>query len=210
MTPEPLLQGYRRFRTGQFAEQSSLYETLNDGQSPHTLVISCSDSRVDPAAIFNAQPGELFVVRNVANLVPPVDGTANHLGVTSALEYAVKVLGVQTVLVLGHAQCGGVAACAAGIENLPDDMKFVGPWLKAMLPARADVMLEHGNASPSEQCDALELHSVRHSVERLKGVECVAEAMQSRGLEVHGARFGIGKGQLEWMDADGQFVALDV
>lgn len=210
MTPEPLLEGYRRFKGGTFVEQSDLYETLNDGQQPHTLVISCSDSRVDPAAIFNAKPGELFVVRNVANLVPPVDGTANHLGVTSALEYAVKVLGIQTVLVLGHAQCGGVAACAGGIENLPDHMKFVGPWLTAMLPARSDVMLEHGNATPAEQCDALELHSVRHSVERLKGVDCVAEAMQERGLEVHGARFGIGNGQLEWMGADGQFVAIDV
>lgn len=208
--PKTLVEGYRRFRSGDFRAQQSLYETLSQGQQPHTLVIACSDSRVDPAAIFNANPGELFVVRNVANLVPPVARDGSHHGVSAALEFAVKVLKVKGVVILGHAQCGGVAACAAGIENLPPDTQFLDKWLEVMLPARADVLADTAGDAGADVCDALELHSIRHSVERLKTFDFVADAIASRGLEIHGARFGIAKGQLEWLGADGEFHEVEV
>lgn len=210
IAPETLVDGYRRFREGAFPEQQSLYETLSVGQAPHTMVIACSDSRVDPAAIFNANPGELFVVRNVANLVPPPENDVSHHGVSAALEYAVKVLRVRGVVVLGHGQCGGVAACASGIENLPAGTQYLNKWLEVMLPARADAAAKAGDQYTDALCDALELDSIRHSVERLKTFDFVETAIAERGMEIHGARFSIGSGALEWLGPDGQFVAIDV
>lgn len=200
--PETLVAGYQRFRLNRFQEQSALYEKLTEGQEPHTLVIACSDSRVDPAAIFDCAPGELFVVRNVANLTPDYAPGGVH-GVSAAMEFAVKVLKVKGIVVLGHKQCGGVAACAGGLENL--ESEFLGPWLEVMQSARSAAVSEVGEADLAALSDVLELKSVQHSVERLKTFPFVREAMETRGLELHGARFGIAGGVLEWMQADGQF-----
>ena len=116
--PTPLLEGYQRFRKDGYPAQRSLYDELAEGQSPHTLIIACSDSRVDPAHIFGASPGDLFVVRNVANLVPPVDCDGGRHGVSAAIEFAVGTLEVQNIVVMGHGQCGGIAACDGGLENI--------------------------------------------------------------------------------------------
>ena len=200
--PETLIAGYHRFRANRFREQSALYEELTQGQKPHTLVIACSDSRVDPAVIFDCAPGELFVVRNVANLAPEYAPGGVH-GVSAALEFAVKVLKVKGVVVMGHKQCGGVAACAGGLEKL--DSEFLGPWLEVMESARAEAEKLTGDGDHAVLVDMLELRAVAHSVERLKHFPFVREAIEECGLELHGARFGIATGQLEWMQEDGTF-----
>jgi len=168
-------------------------------------VIACSDSRVDPAAIFDCSPGELFVVRNVANLTPDYAPGGVH-GVSAALEFAVKVLKVKGVVVLGHRQCGGVAACAHGLDKL--DSEFLGPWLEVMETARADAISEVGVEDAEALAQSLELHSVRHSVNRLRQFPFVQRAIDAQGLELHGARFGIASGELEWLSPDGHFILV--
>ena len=205
---EALVEGFRRFRAHGFSKQRDLYEELTKGQSPHTLVIACSDSRVDPAEIFDASPGELFVVRNVANLVPPYDHDGGRHGVSAALEFGVKALNIRNVLVLGHGQCGGVSACAHGIEHL--EYEFVGPWLETMLPARLESVSRVGDKDCVALAQDLELRSIEHSVARLKQFPFVAEAMAAGLLSVNGARFSIASGELEWMMSDGTFESVSV
>lgn len=204
--PETLINGYRRFKDGRFRVEQAHYAELADGQTPHTLVIACSDSRVDPAAIFDAAPGELFVVRNVANLVPPAEEGGGLHGVSAALEFAVKVLKVKGVLVMGHGDCGGGKACASGLDGLPNT--YLGPWLSTMEPAREEVAADLGEASLAEIADTLELVSIRHSLERLKQFPFVRTAIKERGLELHGARFAIHSGKLEWLQPDGSYSAV--
>ena len=204
--PETLINGYRRFKDGRFRVEQAHYAELAEGQTPHTLVIACSDSRVDPAAIFDAAPGELFVVRNVANLVPPAEEGGGLHGVSAALEFAVKVLEVKGVLVMGHGDCGGVKACASGLDGVPNT--YLGPWLRTMEPAHDAVTAELGDAPLAEIADTLELVSIRHSLERLKQFPFVRQAIEARGLELHGARFAIHSGKLEWLQPDGRFSAV--
>lgn len=204
--PETLINGYSRFKGGRFRVERAHYEELAEGQTPHTLVIACSDSRVDPAAIFDAAPGELFVVRNVANLVPPKEEGGGLHGVSAALEFAVKVLKVKGVLVLGHGDCGGVKACAAGMAGVPSD--YLGPWLRTMEPAREEAQAELGETDPAKVSSHLELVSIKHSLERLLQFGFVREAIETRGLELHGARFSIRDGLLEWLGEDGRFTPV--
>jgi carbonic anhydrase len=205
--PEELAQGYRRFRETSYVEQRTLYRELTQGQTPHTLVIACSDSRVDPVHIFGARPGDLFVVRNVANLVPQLDLDGGRHGVSAALEFAVGRLKVSNVVVMGHGQCGGVEACAVGLDKL--ESTFLGPWLEPLLPAREAVLARLGEAPIETVCDHMELLSVQHSVARLHQFPFVAEAIRTRGLQLHGARFSIATGVLEWMGEDGVFEPVE-
>lgn len=205
LAPDTLTDGYRRFKSRRFPVEHDLYEQLSKGQQPHTLVIACSDSRVDPAVIFDCAPGELFVVRNVANLTPEYCPGGVH-GVSAALEYAVKVLKVKSVVVLGHRECGGVRACAHGLDEAHSE--FLGPWLEVMEPAREEAIAGINGAQETRLCERLELVSIHRSVERLKDFPFVAEAITGYGLELHGARFGIATGELEWMRPDGSFETL--
>ncbi len=205
--PKTLVDGFRRFRSGEFSQQEALYEELSHGQHPHTFVIACSDSRVNPAAVFNCKPGELFVVRNVANLVPPSDQESGGHSVGAALEYAVTVLKVQNVLVLGHSQCGGVRACSLGLQKL--ESEYLGTWLEMMEPARNRSVDKVGELNIDALSETLELHSVETSVERLRGYGFVADAIAAGSLEVHGARFSIVDGNLEWLQPDGSFAAIE-
>ena len=128
-----LLSGYHRFRDSHWPEAKAQYEALAaDGQKPHTLVVACSDSRADPALIFDAAPGQLFVVRNVANLVPPYEPDGLLHGISAALEFGVKVLNVRRIMVMGHARCGGVAAMLSGAPA--DCQDFVAPWVQQGAP----------------------------------------------------------------------------
>lgn len=208
LPPDPLLDGYRKFRASEYPAQRSLYAELAKGQQPHTLVIACSDSRVDPTRIFAAAPGSLFVVRNVANLVPPADDDGGRHGVSAALEFAVGTLKVEQILVMGHGQCGGIAASAQGID--PTESTYLGPWLEPVEPARAEVVAEVGEGDLDVMCDRLELNSIRHSVARLRQFPFVEQAISERGLQIHGARFSIETGLLEWMDEGGEFQPVDV
>lgn len=188
-----LIEGYRRFRQGRWQELSNLHRKLADGQSPHVMVITCADSRLDPTTIFDALPGELFVVRNVANLVPPYEEKEGLHGTSAAIEFAVQKLRVDTVLVLGHVACGGVAAALE-----PPEMHagtFMGAWINLLEDAKA--RLPSGLDQPER---ALERESVRLSLERLASFPFVAQALQEQRLTLAGAIFGVADGALEVLD----------
>ena len=200
-----LLDGYRAFKSGRWPEERAHYEELaQKGQSPHYLIIACSDSRADPATIFSASPGELFVVRNVAGIVPPFESDSGHRGTSAALAFAVELLKVREILVLGHAQCGGVAAALD--SSLVAGVPFIGQWIDLLTPA-----VEH-SAHIHDTHDrhvAMERDCVRLSLENLMTFPFVAARVNGRTLRLNGARFGIADGELEVLDrASGEFQAV--
>lgn len=203
-TRDALFAGYRRFREGHWAEARAEYEALAaDGQKPHTLVVACSDSRADPALIFDAAPGQLFVVRNVANLVPPYEPDGHLHGVSAALEFGVKVLRVARLVVMGHAHCGGVGAMRTGA---PDDCRdFVAPWVALGAVAVRRVC----ETCPPEEAERLaEEAVVRLSIENLRTFPWIAEREAAGQLELTGLHFGIADGVLRALKGPGPFEPL--
>lgn len=199
---EYLIEGYRVYREKRWPELRSLHRELAEhGQSPKTLVIACADSRVDPATIFNARPGELFVVRNVANLAPPFEHAPGSFhGVSAAIEFAVLQLKVETILVLGHAQCGGVIAALD--KRLRNPHSFLDGWISLLDTAKARVEEAHHE----HPATALEYESIRVTLENLATFPFVADAIRERGLKLAGARYGVADGGLELLDpATGAF-----
>lgn len=194
---EHLIEGYRIYREKRWPELRALHRRLAErGQSPRTLVIACSDSRVDPATIFNADPGELFVIRNVANLAPPCeDGKHGYHGTSAAIEFAVTKLYVETILVLGHAQCGGVAAALSDTPRDPDS--FLDHWIELLAPARERIAGCSGD--PTE---ALEHESIRVTLENLQTFPFVRTAIAEHGLKLAGARYGVADGSLEVLNLE--------
>src|SRR3712207_2644119 len=176
---DELIEGYRRFRAETWARERDRFEALAErGQSPRAMVIACSDSRVDPQMVFSAAPGELFVVRNVANLVPPYQPDAAYHGTSAALEFGVRVLGVEHVIVLGHALCGGVRALLEGMPPGTED--FVAPWMGIAREARARVFLRCDPASDDEaRQEAGEQEMVRLSLENLMTFPWIREAVEA-------------------------------
>jgi carbonic anhydrase len=193
-----LLEGYRRFRSSTWPAEHDRYETLSkEGQRPETLVIACSDSRVDPQTVFGAGPGELFVVRNVAGLVPPYEADAKYHGTSAALEFGVRVLKVARVVVLGHAQCGGVAAM---IEGAPEEARdFVAPWMAIAAPVLKDVP---DSLPASERLSHCEAAVIRLSLANLITFPWIEEAVAAGRLQLAGFRFGIATGVLEVLEGD--------
>ena len=210
--PGILADGYSRFQSGRLIAQAPTFEALANSQSPSVMVISCADSRVDPGAIFDTGPGDLFVVRNVANLVPPYrvageDSDLNFHGTSAAIEYAVTVLGVQHIVVMGHGGCGGVGACiSAATQDLP--FSFVGPWVSILDEARDRVLARAPDASAAEKQQGLEHEGVRQSLKNLQDFPFVAEAIAHRGLQLHGAWFSIGDAALHWLSGEQGFVPI--
>lgn len=198
---DSLLEGYRRFRSDDYPAQKRLFEALAaKGQTPKTMVVSCCDSRVDPARIFSADPGELFVVRNVANLVPPFEESGDYHGTSAALEFAVTGLKVRNILILGHASCGGVKACLDGADNVTAGGRFVGPWMSILADARDEVLRRHAGDPEGVRQRALELAGIVHSVENLKTFPFVSRALAAGELRLLGAYFGIATGELAVLD----------
>lgn len=206
--PVELLRGYQTFRRDRYPRQAALYGALSEAQAPRVMIVACADSRVDPAVIFTAGPGELFVVRNVANLIPPCQSDATHHGTSAALEFAVTNLDVAHIVVLGHARCGGISACLAAAEQRFVG-RFIGPWVGIASAAREAVLSRHPGADPETRRRELELESIRHSVRRLRDYPFVAQAIAGRGMRVHGAWFSIADGELNWLDPEnGIFTAV--
>jgi carbonic anhydrase len=204
--PEKLLNGYRSFMSGDYAAQSKRYRDLaSTGQTPETMVIACCDSRAAPETIFDTGPGELFVVRNVANLVPPYTPDGEYHGTSAALEFAVQSLKVKDIVVLGHGRCGGIAAAlnpdAAPLS--PGD--FIGKWMN-MLKAPAAIIGENQLMTAGERQRSLERISIRFALANLRTFPCV-QILESKGrLRLHGAWFDISSGELWVMDpATGDF-----
>jgi len=194
---QPLLDGFQRFRKKYFEEQPELYRQLVDqGQSPRTIVIACCDSRVDPALILDAGPGDIFVVRNVANLVPPsVDDGKTH-GTSAALEFAIKHLKVQNVMILGHGLCGGIQSLMEGSHG-SRDYRFIDPWMQIATPAREKVLKEHPDADFTEQCRRCESESIKVSMQNLLTFPWIKSRVESGSLAVHGYYFDIESGELQ-------------
>lgn len=205
-TPDDLKEGYRAFRKGTYRQQAELYEKLGKGQDPDILVIGCADSRAEPADIFNAAPGQLFVVRNVANLVPPYDDSGGLHGVSAALEFAVTALEVKHILVMGHGGCGGVQASLSAADDKPVG-QFIAPWV-SLLDATRDAMLAEIPADPQR---ALEYAGIGTSLENLMTFPFVEERVKAGKLDLHGAWFAIGNGELHWRDPkSGEFDPVEV
>jgi carbonic anhydrase len=210
MSVEALIEGYRRFRKIRFPEAQALYRELGErGQSPRIMVIACCDSRVDPATIFDTHPGELFVLRNVANLVPPISPMAKHQAMSAALEFAVLHLNVEHIVVMGHAECGGAKALLDGVHEKIPNAEFIGSWMNMALPAR-NRMLLHPHA-PEDSLRLLECCIVQLSMENLLTYDWIRERFESGQIGLHGLHFGIASGELAVLDmASGRFQAVPV
>ena len=198
-----LIEGYRRFHVDTWLEQRARFDKLAKGQSPETLVIACSDSRVDPQMIFDASPGELFVVRNVAALVPPFEPDGGRHGVSAALEFGVRVLKVKRIVVLGHARCGGIQALVEGAPDHAQD--FVAPWMASAEPVLQRAPTKTG---PSK-LDGYEMEAVKLSLDNLLTFPWVAEAVGEGRLGLHGLRFDIRSGVLWRLGDGGKFIPVD-
>ena len=200
-----LVSGYRRFRNQGWSGQRERWAELSEGQSPKVMVIACSDSRVDPAIIFDTSPGEIFAVRNVANLVPPFEEGGGRHGVSAALEFAVTQLEVPEIVVLGHGSCGGVhAALSQRFENAePGAGGFIAHWIDLLDDARDRIVAEHGTGP--EAVRALELETVRVSIANLRTFPFVPEREAAGTLSIRGAYFAIADGVLHVMDESGAF-----
>ena len=208
--PERLVAGYRTFATQRLPEEQSRYRELSErGQSPEVMVIGCCDSRVSPEVIFDAGPGELFVVRNVANIVPPYapDGAAH--GVSAALEFGVQVLRVKHIVVLGHAQCGGIKALAQEDAAPLSPGDFIGKWMSLLTPTLEATPRRSGEAE-QDFITRLEQAGVRRSLDNLMTFPCISILANRGSLALHGAYFGVAKGSLSVLDkASGTFKAVN-
>ena len=202
-----LIHGYRRFREQAWKRERERWSELAEGQSPKVMVIACSDSRVEPAIIFDAKPGEMFVVRNVAALAPPFETTPGRHGVSAALEFAVTQLEVEEIIVLGHGLCGG---CAAALSGQFDDAgegegKFIADWVRLLDDAR-DAVLEQHEELDWRAFVEMELRAVEVSLANLRTFPWIVEREQAGRLALHGCHFSVADGQLFLLDeAEGTF-----
>ncbi|WP_265517861.1 carbonic anhydrase [Nitratireductor luteus] len=197
--PERLLAGYRNFMASRYTIESQRYQALaREGQKPETMVIACCDSRAAPETIFDAGPGELFVVRNVANLVPPYAPDDQHHGTSAALEFAVQSLKVKSIVVMGHGRCGGIGAALNPTAEPLSPGDFIGKWMGLVAPAAA--ALAGNSMTAAERQTALERISIRFQVENLRSFPCVKILEDKGRLSLHGAWFDIERGELWVMD----------
>jgi len=211
--PAHLVEGYETFLRGRFEREHARFRELAEkGQRPTTMVIGCCDSRVSPEAIFDARPGELFILRNVANLVPPFEPDDHYHGASAALEYAVMALKVQHLVVLGHGQCGGVAAFAESLAN-PDapplsEGDFIGRWIKLLRPA-ADRAGPRPLLLDRAYLTRLEFESIRQGLRNLRSFPMIETLERRHYLKLYGAYFSVMDGKLLALDeASGEFRAV--
>jgi len=200
---QKLIQGFNDFRSRYFSERQSLYTRLvSHGQKPKVAVIACADSRVDPAIVLQVEPGDIFAIRNVANLVPPYDDNFDfaHHGTSAALEFAVTKLGVEHVVVFGHAYCAGIQNMIDTQEGGQDSSRFVGLWTSIASKAYSRAQEELPNAKGEELARCCEKHSVLVSLENLKTFPFIKEGLDDGTLEIHGWYLDIAKGELSSFD----------
>ena len=202
-----LIEGYRRFRQTDWQHERERWSELAEGQSPQVMILSCADSRVDPAQIFDARPGEIFVVRNIAGLAPPYETTSGYHGVSAALEFAVTQLNVGEILVMGHGLCGGCAAALTGKfdDTEPGEGHFISDWVHMLDEASRKVRARHSEFDRDAYTD-MEREAVKVSLANLRTFPWIAEREQAGQLRLHGAHFSIAEGRLYLLDeAEGDF-----
>lgn len=202
-----LIEGYRRFRENDWASERERWAELSEGQSPQVMILACADSRSDPAQIFDARPGEMFVVRNIAALAPPYETTRGFHGVSSALEFAVTQLNVSEILVMGHGMCGGCAAALTGqFDDVPPgEGHFIGDWVRMLNPVRDEIRERHKELDRSAFLE-MEHEAVKLSLANLRTFPWIAERETAGTLKLHGAHFSIAEGRLYVLnEAEGNF-----
>jgi carbonic anhydrase len=191
-----LIKGYKSFHRAYFNSGNDLYKNLvSEGQSPETLVIACSDSRTDPANVMNSQPGDLFVVRNVAAIVPPYKTDSMHHGTSAAIEFAVRTLKVKHIVVMGHSFCGGIEALAH-IEDFKQNYEFLPQWVGIGAPALETVQLELQDADPAVRRRALEQAVILVSLKNLMSFPWIREGVEQEKIQLHGWYLDISDGKL--------------
>jgi carbonic anhydrase len=195
-----LLEGYRRFRSQRYEQERTRWRELAEGQSPRAIVIACSDSRADPATIFDTDPGEIFVVRNVANLVPPFEANGGRHGVSAALEFAVTQLKVPEIVVMGHERCGGIEAALTGCFHgaVAGEGGFVHRWMEQIDEPATEIAEAHGTGP--EAARMLEEVAIRLSLANLRSFPFVATREAKGELAILGCHFSISEGQLYLLD----------
>ncbi|MFL6753693.1 MAG: carbonic anhydrase [Sphingomicrobium sp.] len=199
-----LIEGYRRFRATDWEHERERWSELAEGQSPQVMILSCADSRVDPAQIFDARPGEMFVTRNIAALAPPYETTSGYHGVSAALEFAVTQLQVAEIVVMGHGFCGGCAAALTGKfdDTDPGEGHFIADWVGMLGEARDEVRARHETLDRAAFLD-MEREAVKVSLANLRTFPWIVEREQSGELKLHGAHFSISEGRLYLLDEGG-------
>lgn len=208
--PDQLADRFRRFKFRHFAPNQDRYEELAiHGQSPEVMVVSCCDSRVDPETVFSAMPGELFVVRNVANLVPPFETSGKYHGVSAALEFAALNLRVRHIVIMGHSGCSGVRACLEEDAARQTEAQFIRNWMSMLEEGRERVVAAFGSRPLPEQRSELEREAVRTSIDNLRTFPCI-KILEGKGrIAIHGTYFDIANGNLAVLNqGTGEFVPL--
>lgn len=195
-----LIAGYQRFRKGYFQEHKDLFSALAEkGQAPRIALVSCCDSRVEPAVILDCEPGDLFVIRNVANLVPPCEHDDNFHGTSAALEYAVNSLEVQSIVVLGHTQCGGIKALMDRTQ--PDAEKsFIATWMKQLDDVRSAILNDDSYSSNEQRYHACEQQGIARSLRNLMTFPWIRERVESGKLRIHGWYYDLNNAELFALD----------
>ncbi|WP_054310318.1 carbonic anhydrase [Mesorhizobium sp. 1M-11] len=209
--PDHLIAGYRNFINGRYVAEADHYKSLaREGQAPETMIVACSDSRAAPEVIFNAGPGELFVLRNVANLVPPYAPDGEYHSTSAALEFAVQSLKVKNIVVMGHGRCGGIRAALDTTSAPLSPGDFIGKWMSLIAPA-AETVSASTMMTAGERQTALERISIRYSIANLRTFPCV-KILEGKGkLALHGAWFDISTGELWAMNTEtGDFERPDI
>ncbi len=196
-----MIDGYRRFRVTDWQHEHERWAELAEGQSPKVMVLACSDSRVEPSVIFDATPGEMFVVRNVAALAPPYETTPGHHGVSAALEFAVTQLEVEEIVVMGHGLCGGCAAALTGQFDYAEsgEGKFIADWVSMLGDARTAVQATHPIIDSAAFLE-MELQAIKVSLANLRSFPWIAEREAAGTLSLHGCHFSIAHGRLDMLD----------
>jgi len=201
---DALIEGFERFKQRYFGDDQGLYDSMKNGQPAKTLMVACCDSRVDPAILTDCDPGDLFTVRNVANLVPPCENDQHHHGTSSAIEFAVKGLDVENIIVMGHANCGGIK----GLWESDDlnDSQFIHHWVSIAQEAKEWVKTNHSEDSDAAQLKACEQRAVLVSLKNLLGFDFVCQRVDNGSLSLHGWYFDLTAGELlSYNPASGQF-----
>src|SRR5690242_6287412 len=202
-----LIEGYRRFRENRWAHERERWAELAEGQSPQLMLLACADSRSDPAEIFDARPGEMFVARNIAALAPPYETSSGFHGVSAALEFAVTQLEVGEILVMGHGLCGGCAAALTGQfeDSTPGEGHFIADWVRMLNGARDEVRARHEQIDREAFLD-MEREAVKVSLANLRTFPWIVERERAGSLKLHGSHFSISEGRLYVLDeAEGSF-----
>lgn len=208
--PENLTERFHRFRHRHFTAIADQYEHLaRHGQNPDTFMLSCCDSRVDPETIFSAIPGELFVMRNIANLVPPYETGGRFHGVSAALEYAALNLCVKNIVIMGHSGCGGIKAAVEQSTAIETEAHFISNWISMLEPARLRVLSAHQGTSRSELLRRLEFEAVKTSIENLRTFPFIRDLEAKGKISIYGAHFSISDGVLSVLNqSNGEFFAV--